>query len=114
MENRPTASNASASAADPAADATAATTPGADPETVNIEFTKFGKSAGALTKRISLIDGKIHSDGGECRMAQGKARRMQFSGEVRQVMQEFADCITGFPARWALALGRLKDGGAQA
>jgi hypothetical protein len=43
-------------------------------------------------------------------MAQGKARRMQFSGEVRHVMQEFADCITGFPVSWALALGRLKDG----
>ena len=44
-----------------------------------IEITKFSKSGGPLTKRISLKpDGTLHSDGSACVMVAGTARRARF------------------------------------
>jgi hypothetical protein len=70
-----------------------------------IELTIFRKSGGALTKRIELgPDGTIKSDGSQCIMPRGSARRFTF-GEI----QEFANLIGALHADEALALGVLRD-----
>jgi len=56
---------------------------------VPFEITVFRKDGGPLTKRISLaLDGSIKSDGSQCIMSHGTARRFRFDG-----MQSFADLI---------------------
>ena len=70
-----------------------------------IEVTIFQKSGGPLTKRITLVNGKILSDGSDCLMANGTARRAEING-----MPALADLINTFAPNEAYALGRLKDG----
>jgi hypothetical protein len=71
-----------------------------------IQITTFHKPGGILSKRISLSkSGTIISDGGECRMAEGKAYRVNLNGT-----QELAKVIDNLGSDEALALGRLRDG----
>jgi hypothetical protein len=50
-------------------------------ETAPFELTVFTKSDGPLTKHISLNgDGAVKSDGSECRMSRGRARRARLAG----------------------------------
>jgi hypothetical protein len=72
---------------------------------MNIEITVFTKAKGPLTKRISLVDGKVVSDGSECRMALGKAQRMQIAD-----VEQLAALISSLRPNQALALGALRDG----
>ena len=69
------------------------------------EITVFEKRNGPLTKHLELRDGKVVNDSGDCRMANGYARRV-----VIDNMQALADLINRFTSREAYALGRLKDG----
>jgi hypothetical protein len=70
------------------------------------EITVFTKAKGPLTKRITLADdGTVLSDGSECRMARGRAVRV----EVADVTQ-LAALITSLRSNQALALGALRDG----
>jgi hypothetical protein len=69
-----------------------------------IELTVFRKADGPLTKRIWLAeDGAVKSDGSECIMARGQARRFLFGS-----MQELAALIGGLHSDEALALGALR------
>ena len=70
-----------------------------------IELTIFRKSGGPLTKRIALgPDGAIKSDGSQCIMPRGSARRFAFGS-----MGEFANLIGALHSDEALALGVLRD-----
>jgi hypothetical protein len=77
---------------------------------MEFEITVFTKANGPLTKTIALSDGKPVSDSAACRMANGTARRVRFSGEAYAVMQALADLINNLNPNEAYALGRLKDG----
>jgi hypothetical protein len=67
--------------------------------------TVFQKAGGILTKRISLsADGKIISDGSECRMSRGTARRVPVPTATA-----LAGLINAMASHEALALGTLKD-----
>jgi hypothetical protein len=79
--------------------------PAADPAAIDIEITEFTKASGTLSKRIQLVNRKPVSDGSECRMAHGTARRVKLTSP-----QAVADLMNGFTARQALSLGRLKGG----
>jgi hypothetical protein len=69
-----------------------------------IEITIFRKKNGVLSKRISLgKDGKVKSDGSECRMSAGTAQRFKLDG-----VGSLADLIEQMPSNEALALGRLR------
>lgn len=68
------------------------------------ELTTFTKSGGPLTKRISLQDGKINSDGSGCRMAKGYAQRAAITDA-----HSLADLIASLRNDQALALGRLRN-----
>jgi hypothetical protein len=69
-----------------------------------IEITIFRKKNGVLSKRISLgKDGKIESDGSECRMAEGTGRRIKLDG-----VGSLAEFIDQMSSQEALALGRLR------
>jgi hypothetical protein len=71
----------------------------------NFEIIVFTKNGGALTKRISIFrNGTILSDGSECAMPKGIARRAQITG-----VHDLADLINGLNSDQALALGRLRD-----
>jgi hypothetical protein len=71
-----------------------------------IEITTFTKTAGALTKRISLAaDGTVKSDGSACLMAHGSAQRMRLAGA-----DDLAALIEGAQSNQALALGVLRPG----
>ena len=72
-----------------------------------IEVTVFRKTGGGLlSKRISLLkSGKVKSDGSECRMTEGRARRVKLNGAA-----SLAKLLETMPAREALALGRLRPG----
>jgi hypothetical protein len=68
------------------------------------EITAFTKSGGPLTKRIRLAaDGSITSDGSECVMARGVARRVPI-GDVK----EFAALLDNINPNQAIALGALR------
>jgi hypothetical protein len=68
-----------------------------------IEIVLFSKDDGPLTKRISLgPNGKIVSDGSQCIMASGTARRIVLSS-----LREFADLIGSLGMNQAIALGAL-------
>ena len=71
---------------------------------VPFEITVFRKDGGPLTKRISLaLDGSIKSDGSQCIMSHGTARRFRFDG-----MQSFADLIAALKPNEAFATGSLR------
>jgi hypothetical protein len=71
-----------------------------------IELTVFEKHGGILSKRISLdAQGALHSDGSECRMARGTARRLSVDSATA-----FGGIIERLPQNAALALGALRDG----
>jgi hypothetical protein len=71
-----------------------------------IEITRFIKTGGPLTKRISVgPDGKPKSDGSACVMSHGSARRLRFSN-----ITEFAECIGNLNPSEAIALGALRHG----
>jgi len=71
-----------------------------------IQLTRFTKSFGPLTKRISLAaDGSVNSEGSACIMAQGLAERLDIA-DVR----ELAAVIEQLRADQAIALGALRAG----
>ena len=71
-----------------------------------VEITVLTKSDGILSKRISLrADGKVNSDGSECRMARGTAQRVQVAEAAG-----LAALISGMQSNQALALGALRSG----
>jgi hypothetical protein len=72
---------------------------------VVIEMTLFRSATGPLTKRISIEDGKIRSDGSACRMAGGTARRVLLDGPA-----SLAELLENMPSNQAIALGRLRQG----
>jgi hypothetical protein len=68
------------------------------------EITIFQKAGGPLTKQISFsADGSLKSDGSQCVMPRGSARRCTFS-----TMEELAARIYRFGSDEALALGSLR------
>ena len=71
-----------------------------------LEITVFTKEGGPLSKRISLTEeGKINSDGSQCKMSLGTAdRRLVLS------VDELGKIIEYLPRNQALALGRLREG----
>jgi hypothetical protein len=70
-----------------------------------IELTVFTKSGGVLSKRISLNgDGTVKSDGSECVMKYGQARRAHLAG-----VHDLAELIDRLEASEAIALGRLRS-----
>jgi hypothetical protein len=72
---------------------------------VAVEITVFVKSDGQLTKRIRLNgDGTVKSDGSECRMSCGAARRTRLAG-----VHDLADLIGRLKPNEAIALGRLRS-----
>jgi hypothetical protein len=69
------------------------------------EVTAFTKEGGALTKRIWLgRDGSSQSDGSECVMSRGRARRRRLGG-----MGELAELIGGQRPNEAIVLGALRS-----
>jgi len=70
---------------------------------IGIEITGLASSSGPLTKRISLADGKLFSDGSACVMSRGTARRVRLGG-----VADFADLIGRMPSNEAIALGSLR------
>ena len=68
-----------------------------------IEIVVFTKDGGPLTKRISLVDGKVKSDGSACTMARGRARRTVISD-----LGQLATVIEGLSSNQAIALGSLR------
>jgi hypothetical protein len=81
-------------------------TPAREQIVTAFEITAFSKSNGPLTKQISLApDGSVRSDGSQCVMARGTARRVVIAG-----MRELAALIGGFGSHEALALGSLQAG----
>ena len=67
-----------------------------------IEVTVLKKDRGILSKRISLVDGKVVSDGSECAMGRGRAERRRVVD-----LAEFARLID-LKSNEALALGALR------
>ena len=71
----------------------------------NFEIVVFTKTGGALTKRISIADnGTIISDGSECVMSKGTARRTQIT-----CVHDLAGLINELKSDQALGMGRLRD-----
>src|SRR4051794_3553579 len=70
--------------------------------TAPIQITRFTKVGGILTKRISLKDGKPHSDGSACVMSNGWAEHVSLDS-----LHEFADFIHSLKPNEAIALGAL-------
>lgn len=71
--------------------------------TAPILITVFKKDRGPLTKRISLKNGKVISDGSECRMAEGEAERVEASTAA-----ELVELIESLGSEEALGLGALR------
>ena len=70
----------------------------------NVEFTKFTKIGGPLTKRILLApDGKLVSDGSACVMSHGVAERVKVAS-----VSELATLIEKLSPSQAIALGTLR------
>jgi RNase P subunit RPR2 len=77
---------------------------GAAGSNARFEFTRFTKSDGPLTKRISLsADDSIKSDGGACLMACGHARRLRVSN-----VKQLAAVIERICSNQAIGLGALR------
>jgi hypothetical protein len=69
------------------------------------ELTLFRKAGGILSKRITLTTkGRIKSDGSECRMSSGTARRTKLDSPA-----SLAQLIDNMRSDEALSLGRLRD-----
>jgi predicted P-loop ATPase len=68
-----------------------------------IEVTLLRKSRGIISKRISLIDGKVVSDGSACAMGHGRAERRRVDG-----LAGLARLIESLSSNEALALGALR------
>jgi hypothetical protein len=67
------------------------------------EITVFRRSDGrAMSKRISLQDGRVAANGSECRFSAGTARRVRVTS-----VKELAELISNCPADEALALGSV-------
>jgi hypothetical protein len=78
--------------------------PAPPPPIVGIQITGFIKDCGPLTKRVSLDpDGTLKSDGSQCVMGAGVARRVFCAS-----LQEFAASISTYKSDAALALGALR------
>src|SRR5262249_26401944 len=73
--------------------------------TPRFQLTVFEKEGGPLTKRISLVDGKLKSDSSDCRMNTGHAFRLPLTD-----IGALADEITKFESNEALGLGTLRQG----
>jgi hypothetical protein len=72
--------------------------------TSHVELTKFTKTGGPLTKRISLaLDGTVFSDGSACLMGHGEAERVKLGG-----VDELAALIGNLQTSQAIALGALR------
>jgi len=72
---------------------------------MSFQLTKFSRSNGVLTKRISLNpDGSVKKDGSICLMAKGTAERLPIADAA-----EPAAVINGLAPNQALGLGRLRD-----
>jgi hypothetical protein len=72
--------------------------------TNSVEITVFRKQHGVLSKRISLNkERNVKSDGSECRMTEGSARRVKLAS-----VDALADLIEQMPSDEALALGQLR------
>ena len=70
------------------------------------ELTVFAKANGVLSKRISLNgDGTVKSDGAECAMARGRARRATVAD-----VAELAKLIESLKTNEAISLGMLRPG----
>jgi hypothetical protein len=71
-----------------------------------MEITRFTKTGGPLTKRISLTDdGSLKSDGSTCVMSRGFAERI-----VIDDIKQFGELIGGLASDQAIALGTLRAG----
>ncbi len=80
--------------------------PDTDQRFAQIESTRFAKSGGPLTKRISIdTAGKLNSDGSACVMSRGDALRIVLPDIAR-----FADLIGTLASHEAIALGALRPG----
>jgi predicted P-loop ATPase len=69
-----------------------------------IEIVVLTKAGGSLSKKISLDDGKVVSDGSACAMAHGRARRVRLAG-----LEDLAALIERLDSNQALALGALRE-----
>jgi hypothetical protein len=69
-----------------------------------VELTIFRSANGILSKRISLIEGEVKSDGSACKMVKGTAWRATIKD-----IDALADLIENMRSEQALALGRLRD-----
>jgi hypothetical protein len=68
-----------------------------------IEVTVLRKDRGILSKRISLVDGKVVSDGSACAMSHGRAKRHRVNG-----LDGLAELIGGLPPVECLCLCPLR------
>ena len=66
------------------------------------EVTVLTKNRGILSKRISLVDGKVVPDGSACAMGHGRARRVRLAG-----LAGLAPLIERLGSDQAIALGAL-------
>ena len=72
-------------------------------ENNSIELVVFTKDRGPLTKRISLVDGKVKSDGSACSMARGRARRVRLNG-----VEQLGELIENLESNQAIGLGAMR------
>jgi hypothetical protein len=70
-----------------------------------VEITLFEKSDGPLTKSIKLNGTGIFSDGADCRMSRGVARRTKITS-----VEDFASLTAGLAQNQAWGMGALRDG----
>ncbi len=70
-----------------------------------LELTLLEKSDGPLTKTIRLNGSNIISDGSDCRMSRGTARRVPIAS-----IEEFAELTANLTSTQAWAMGALRDG----
>jgi Family of unknown function (DUF5906) len=68
-----------------------------------IEVTILRKDRGIISKRISLVDGKVASDGSACGIGHGRAERRHVDG-----LAGFAELIGGLKPNEAITLGVLR------
>jgi predicted P-loop ATPase len=73
-------------------------------EEKSIEVTLLRKGRGILSKRISLVDNKVVSDGSACAMGHGSAERKKVDGLVG-----FAKLIDSLKSNECITLGTLRD-----
>jgi hypothetical protein len=69
----------------------------------SIELLVLTKDRGPLTKRISLVDGKVKSDGSACSMGHGRVRRVRLNG-----IEKLGQLIEKLESNQAIALGAMR------